>query len=385
MSSVTPRERVLAALAHREADRVPLDLGATYVTGIHHVAYGALRQHLGLAGDVEVADIRQGLALVDADVLDLLEVDAGIVKSRGPDPARWRLDVRDEGDYRVFVDEFGMGWRSPIRGGLYFDQSFHPLAGEITVKDVESYPWPDPQEAHRFLGMRERALHVREVEGRAVVVRGLTTGVFELSQWMRGTEQFFMDLLADPELAEALLDKALELKMRYWAGVFAVLGDLVDLTYDSDDYGTQRALMISPDTWRRMVKPRLAELTRLAHLHGARTFLHSCGAIRPLIPDLIEAGVDVINPVQVSAAGMDTRELKREFGRDIVFWGGGVDTQRTLPYGSTSEVRDEVRRRLDDLMPGGGFVFTPVHNIQADVPPQNLVAMWETVREHGVY
>lgn len=385
MSSVTPRERVLAALDHREADRVPLDLGSTYVTSIHHVAYSALRQHLDLAGDVEIADIRQGLALVDDDVLDALGVDAGIVKPQGPAPERWQLDIREEGEYRVFVDEFGMGWRSPIRGGLYFDQVSYPLAGEITVKDVESYPWPDPEEAHRFLGMRERALQVREVEGRAVVVRGLTTGVFELSQWMRGPEQFFMDLLAEPELAEALLDKALDLKMRYWTSVFEVLGNLVDLTYDSDDYGTQRSLIISPETWRQMIKPRVAELTKMAHAHGAKTFLHSCGAVRPLIPDLIEAGVDVINPVQVSAAGMDSRELKREFGRDIVFWGGGVDTQRTLPYGSPSDVRDEVRRRLDDLMPGGGFVFAPVHNIQADVPPQNLIAMWETVREHGVY
>jgi uroporphyrinogen decarboxylase len=385
VTSVTPRERVLAALDHREADRVPLDLGSTYVTSIHHVAYRALRNHLGLAGDVEVADIRQGLALVDEDIRDWLKVDAGIVKPQGPDPDRWRLDIRDEGEYRVFTDEFGMGWRSPSEGGLYFDQVHHPLSGDITVADVESYPWPDPQDSHRFLGMRERARQVREVEGRAVIVRGLTTGVFELSQWMRGPEQFFMDLIAEPKLAEALLDKAMELKLRYWAGVFEALGDLVDMTYDSDDYGTQQSLIISPDTWRRMIKPRLAALTKIAHDHGGKTFLHSCGAIRPLLPDLIEAGVDAINPVQVSAAGMDTHELKREFGRDIVFWGGGVDTQRTLPFGSPEDVKDEVRRRLGDLMPGGGFVFTPVHNIQADVPPQNLVAMWETVREFGTY
>ena len=385
MSSITPRERILAALDHREADRVPLDLGSTYATSIHHLAYGALRQHLDLTGEIEVADLRQGLAVVDADILDLLGVDAGIVKPDGPDPTRWRLDIREEGDYRVFTDEFGMGWRSPIRGGLYFDLVSYPLAGDVTVKDVEAYPWPDPLDPHRFLGMRERALHVREVEGRAVVVRGLTTGVFELAQWMRGPEQFFMDLIADPQLAEALLDKALDLKMRYWTGVFAALGNLVDVTYDADDYGTQQSLIISPAMWRQMIKPRLAELTKLVHSHGARTFQHSCGAIRPLIPDLIDAGVDAINPVQVSAVGMDTRDLKHDFGRDIVFWGGGVDTQRTLPYGSPSGVRDEVRRRLDDLMPGGGFVFSQVHNIQADVPPQNLMAMWEAVLEHGVY
>jgi uroporphyrinogen decarboxylase len=386
MSSISPRERLLAALDHREPDRVPFDLGSTYTTTIHHVAYTRLRRHLGLPGDGTVLDIRQGLARIDHDIRDLLGVDAAIVASNGPDPARWQLLIREIGEYREFVDEFGMTWRSPREGGLYFDLAGSPLAGDITVADIESYPWPDPREVYRFTGMRERARHVREHEQRAVVVRGLTTGVFELAQWMRGHEQFFMDMLVAPAIAEALLDKALELKLGYWEVVLAELGDLVDVTYDSDDYGTQRALITSPDTWRRMIKPRIARLNAYIHANsGARTFLHSCGAIRPIIPDLIEAGVDALNPIQVSADGMDPAAIKRDFGGDLTLWGGGVDTQHTLPAGSPAQVRDEVRRHLDALMPGGGFVFTAVHNIQADVPPENIVAMWEALREHGAY
>jgi uroporphyrinogen decarboxylase len=306
--------------------------------------------------------------------------------SSGTDPNRWVLDIHVAGDYREFTDEFGMGWQSPVSGGLYFDLVHSPLAGDISVADVEAYAWPDPTDPHRFMGLRERAAAVRDGEGRAAVFRGMTTGIFELAQWMRGPEQFFMDMLADRPVAEALLDKALEIKLEYWAGAFAVAGDLVDVTYDSDDYGTQRALIVSPETWRSLIKPRLTRLNEYIHAHSsAKVFLHSCGAIREIIPDLIEAGVDALNPIQVSATGMDSRELKRDFGSDIVFWGGGVDTQRTLPNGTPADVRDEVRRRLDDLMPGGGFVFTPVHNIQADVPPENLMAMWETVREFGIY
>ncbi len=386
MPTLSPRVRLLTALDHREPDRVPLDLGSTYVTGIHHLAYRNLRRHLGLPGDGRVMDIRLGLAHVDDDIRDQLGVDAGIVAPNPPGPSRWTLDIQDAGEYREYTDEYGLGWRAPREGALYFDMYGSPLAGDITVADVERYPWPDPTDPHRFVGMRNRALHVRDVEGRATVFRGVTTGIFELASWMRGHEQFFMDMLAEPRLAEALLEKALEIKMRYWECVFAIAGDVVDATYDSDDYGTQRAMITAPATWRALVKPRLARLNALIHSNpGTRVFMHSCGAIRPIIPDLIEVGVDALNPIQVSATGMDTGELKREFGREITFWGGGADTQQVLPYGSEQEVRDEVRRRLDDLMPGGGFVFTPVHSIQPDVPPQNLVAMWETVREHGAY
>jgi uroporphyrinogen decarboxylase len=178
----------------------------------------------------------------------------------------------------------------------------------------------------------------------------------------------------------------LEQKLTYWERALDLFGDLIDVAKEVDDLGGQNDALISPATYRRLLKPRHRELFQFIHSRShARVFLHSCGSIRRLIPDLIDAGVDILNPVQVSAANMDTRELKADFGSELTFWGGGVDTQRVLCQGSTSAVRNEVRRRLDDLMPGGGFVFATVHNVQADVPPENYMAMWETLREHGEY
>ncbi|MDH7570371.1 MAG: uroporphyrinogen decarboxylase family protein, partial [Armatimonadota bacterium] len=217
----------------------------------------------------------------------------------------------------------------------------------------------------------------------AVILGGVCAGLTEMSLWLRGFENFFADTAANKPLAEAMLDLILETKLRYWERALAEVGDLVDVVMEGDDLGMQQSLLMSPRTYRELVKPRQAQLFGFIKKQApVFTFFHTCGSVVEIIPDLIEVGVDILNPVQVSAAGMDTRVLKREFGNDIVFWGGGVDTQRILPRGSVQEVRDEVRRRLDDLAHGGGFVFATVHNIQADVPPQNILAMWETLQSY---
>ena len=208
----------------------------------------------------------------------------------------------------------------------------------------------------------------------------------EVAAWMRGYVDFYTDLGANHALVAKLLDKINGIKLAQWSRVLDEVGDCADVLMMGDDYGGQDRLLMSPKTWRKLIKPGLKEICDLLHSKSdAKVFLHCCGAIREIIPDLIEVGVDILNPIQVSAAGMDTAELKREFGKDIVFWGGGVDTQRVLWAGTPDEVRAEVRHRLDDLMPGGGFVFAATHNIQGDVPTENLVAMWETLRECGVY
>jgi uroporphyrinogen decarboxylase len=380
------RERVLAALDHREPDRVPYDFGGTFVTSSHHVAYRRLREHLGLSADVEVADVRLGLAWVDREVRDLLGADVGIVATGPPDPRSWQLEIRDVGEYRELTDEYGMGWRQPKAGGLYYDLHHSPLADVTSPAEVAAYPWPDPTDPHRFTDLRADCERVVLEEGRASACKGIIPGTLEVSLWMRGFERFFMDLVEDPRLAGAILDKALEVKLRYWEAVFEHLGDLLDVVYDADDYGSQQAPLIAPDTWRRMIKPRIAELYAFVHANSrARVFLHSDGAIKSLIPDLIEAGVDALNPVQFTAAGMDLAELKREFGRDITFWGGGVDTQGVLPRGTPEQVREQVLRNVELLMPGGGYIFATVHNIQADVPPENIVAMVSALREAGLY
>jgi uroporphyrinogen decarboxylase len=384
--SMDGRDRVLTTLDHREPDRVPFDLGSTIVTGIHVGAYEPLRSALGLPPSTpRILDRIQHLAVVDDDVRDALGVDTGGAYPGGPVRSHAREGAAD--GYALYWDDFGLGYRMPLEGGLYHDLFEHPLAGDdVTAADIASHPGPDPQDPGRVAGMRETCLRIRDEEHRAVCVWGFGGGVLETASWLRGLERFFLDLAADPDLACALMDRVLEWKLAYYERVMDEIGDLVDVFFEGDDLGTQQSLLISPETYRRYVKPRQAEIFRTIHERSAaKVALHSCGAVRPLIPDFIEIGVDVLNPVQVSAFGMDPAALKREFGSELVFWGGGVDTQRVLGFGTPGEVRDEVRRRLDDLMPGGGFVFATVHNIQANVPPENVLAMREALREHGAY
>lgn len=379
------RERVLASLNHREPDRVPFDLGSTVVTGISVTAYRGLRKALGLSElEPTVVDMTQQIALVDEDVMVRLGVDAQGVSPRSS--ATFEIEVKDGGDHTYFHDEFGTGWMMPKVGGFYYDMYEFPLSGDgITAADVRSHAWPDPLDPRRFAGLRNAAQAVRD-SGRAVVVGSMSAGILEVFAWTRGFLDYFADLASDQALAEAFLEKTLEIQMAYWGRMIDEIGDLIDVAATADDFSGQQGLLFSPDTYRRLVKPRHARLFDLIHTRSnAKVFFHSCGSVRTAIPDLIDAGVDILNPVQVSARGMDSAELKREYGRELVFWGGGVDTQHVLGGGTPQEVRDEVRRRVTDLMPDGGFVFNTVHNIQANVPPENVIAMWETLQEVGVY
>jgi uroporphyrinogen decarboxylase len=274
----------------------------------------------------------------------------------------------------------------PKDGGMYYDMFDHPLAGDITEEAIARLRSPDPRDPGRFMGMRDAARHIAEEEKRAVVVTQMTAGTTEIAAWTRGYEDFYVDLAINHQLIGKLLDKVNEVKATYWERALEEVGEYADVMMLGDDFAGQDRLLMSPQTWRKLIKPRLKELFDLLHAKSeAKLFLHACGSVREVIPDLIEIGLDILNPIQVSAAGMDSAELKREYGKDLVFWGGGVDTQRVFPHGTPEEVRAEVRRRLDDLMPGGGFVFNPVHNIQGDVPTANLMVMWETLREYGVY
>jgi uroporphyrinogen decarboxylase len=375
----TGRDRIRAALAHRETDWLPFDLGGTRVTGIHVNAYRRLRPALGLVPrEPRVADLTQQLAEVEPDVLDAMGGDVRNVAPRGP--STYRREYREDGTHRWFVDEWGVGRRIPLRGGLYFDAFAPPLAGEPDDATIDSFAWPDPADPDRYEGMADEARRYAD-EGRAVhvgsICGGLTEGLFK----MRGFEDGYVDLAADPARARRVMEKILEIKVAYWERLLPQLGDAVDIVGEADDLGGQARPLFAPATYRALVKPLHRELFEALHARtGAKVFFHTCGAVRELIPDLIEIGVDILNPVQVSAAGMDTAELKRDFGRDLAFWGGGVDTQRVLGRGTPDEVRAEVRRRIADLAPGGGFVFAAVHNIQPDVPPENILAMRDEVR-----
>ena len=380
------RERVLAALNHKEADRVPFDMGGTVITGINVHAYCALRDRLGLPKvEPKIIDIIQQIARVDDDMMDRLGVDVKNVSPRSS--ATFQIQAQDAGEYTVFQDEWGIGWRMPKKGGWYYDMYRHPLSGSaVTGADTDRFPWPDPLDPARFTGIGEAARKIIREEGRAVIMGSMSAGIMEMHAWMRGFEDAFSDLANNPDLACRIMDRVLEMKVAYWGRALEILGDSVDVVQEADDFAGQTGLLLSPATYRRLAKPRHKRLFDFIHSRTkAKIFFHSCGSVRKVIPDLIEAGVDILNPVQVSATGMDSAELKREYGKDLVFWGGGVDTQRVLGGGTPQEVREEVRRRVTDLKPGGGFVFNTVHNIQGNVPAENLVAMWEAFREHGVY
>jgi uroporphyrinogen decarboxylase len=375
------------ALNHQEADRVPCDLGGTVMSSLNVVAYRNLRAHLGLPEvNIRVADTVQQLVYVDDDVRDQFGVDVRGINP-GSSAATSRIVIQeDQPNYRYFTDEWGIGWRMPKDGGLYFDVCRHPLRGDLTPTDLDRYPWPDPVDPARFVGMREQVRKAVEEEGRAVIVGGLCAGFVEMAGWMRGYEDYLIDFAANTDFLEAFFDKILELKMAYWERMLAEVGDLISAVLESDDMGSQTDLLFSPRMYRKYVKPRHTQLySFIKSKTRGKVFLHSCGAIRKVLPDLIEAGVDILNPVQVSAAGMDSAELKRDFGKDLTFWGGGVDTQRILGGGTVQEVRDEVHRRIDDLAPGGGFIFATVHAVQGNVPPANVLAVWDALREFGHY
>ena len=379
------RERVLQTLNHKEPDRVPLDIGATFVTGIHRNAIIRWRQALKLpAKEVRLLEMIQQIAWVEDDMVEALGIDAKPLTAGGS--LTFQLELRDRGDETYFYDEWGIGWRMPKGHGLYYDMFHHPLAGNITIENIDRSPAPDPTNPARFEGMSERARKIAQVEKRAVVANQMTAGISEIAAWTRGYKDYYMDLAANEVSSGRLLDKVAEVKMVYWERALVELGENVDVLMLGDDFAGQKTLLMSPKMWRKMIKPRYKVLLDFLHNRTqAKIFLHSCGSVREIIPDLIDIGFDILNPIQVSAAGMDTNELKREYGKDLVFWGGGVDTQEVLPHGTPDQVHDEVRRRLEDLMPGGGFVFSVVHNIQPDVPTENLMAMFKALCKYGRY
>jgi uroporphyrinogen decarboxylase len=383
----TSRKRVETTLNHHEPDRIPYDLGGSILTGIHEKAYRRLRRHLNLPEvEIPIEDPIQGLARVHEDVKSKLEVD---VYGLNPGPASgWVARRWSEDGYDKLVDEWGIEWWKPLDGGLYFDMRRHPLADIESVHDLEQYKFPDPLSPGRYTRLAEDADQLMNQRQVAYILGRNAPGIFEVALWVRGFEAFYCDMIANPPLAEALMDIVCENKMKYWQRALELVGENVIMISEADDLAGQDCLLISPELYRKMIKPRHTRLFNFIK-KNARTdvkiFYHCCGDIAPLIPDLIESGIDILNPVQVSAPHMDTSELKRLYGKDLTFYGGGVDTQRVLPFGTPDEVRDEVCRRIDDLAPGGGFVFNTVHNIQADVPPENIMAMREALAEYGAY
>lgn len=378
-------QRVIDALEHREPDQIPFDLGAAAVTGINISALRNLKKYLGVESESIVQDEITQLADFDPLMAGLFKTDVGRVSPRSPAFAPLRKSPWKEGQYSRLIDEFGIGWQMPVEGGLYYDQYLHPLSNAETIQDIENYPWPDPLDPERFVGIHEQVDRVIDIEQKACFVERMSSGMWEHAMWMTGYEKFFMDMLGNEKLIEALMEKILELKMKYWGRVLEIVGKRTVIISCADDLGTQDSLLISLDLYKKMIWPyhcRLFRFIKESAKGKAFIFFHNDGAIMETIPLLIEAGVDILNPFQVNCRGMDTAKFKQDFGSQITIWGGSCDSQYVLPKGTAREVRNETKRRIEDLAPGGGFVFAPVHVIQGDVPPENIMAWWDTLNEY---
>ena len=378
-ATMTHRERVLAALSHREPDRVPVDLGGTVDTSIHVLAHEQLKRHLGIATTTEPRIIHRMMQVAEVDeaILQHFDVDTRCVCAGQPDHSLSR-----EIDEHTYQDEWGVVRRKPS-GGYWYDQERGPLAGEITIANIVNYPWPDPHDPGRVRGILPRIEHLRCTTDCALVLQ-LPSAFVHVSQYLRGFEDWFVDTARDQRLIGTLFDAVLEVNMATAGEILKVAGHLVDVVMTADDIGDQNGPMVSPQVYRKLFKPRhRAYFQSIRDRTPAPILFHSCGSLYKLMEDLIEIGVQAVTPVQVNAGDMETGRLKREFGDRVAFW-GAVDTQHVLPFGTVEDVRFEVHRRIQDLAPGGGYILSAVHNIQPEVPPENICAMFEAAQTFGV-
>ena len=377
MSTINSRKRVLMSLDHQEPDRVPLDLGGINNTSMHLKIETALKQRLGFeGGEPEIRAVNQQVTVADERILEHFGVDTRTIYFEEDRP--W-LQVDEE----VFEDQWGLLYKLNPDGN-YYNFCGHPLSEAKTVKDIEAYQFPDPRAEVRVEGLVERA---ESYKGEyCLIMEGMREPVFGTSSWLRGHTQFYMDMVANKSMVNTLLDRMLEHYIELNDFLLERLGPYLDVVKVGDDLGTQNNLIISPAMYREFIKPRQKALyEHIKKKGGCKVLLHSCGAIRDIIPDLIEIGVDALNPVQTTAQGMDPAGLKREFGKDITFWGGGIDTQHILPFGSPEEVKQEVRKNLEIFKPGGGYVFAQIHNLMPEVPLDNIFAMYEAYGENAAY
>jgi uroporphyrinogen decarboxylase len=411
--TMSSRERVLASIRHQEPDRVPVDLGATPSSGISTIAYYNLKNYLGIStGHTRVYDVVQQLALPEDEILDRYGVDVLDVGRT--------FNTRDE-DWYDFTLPQGISvqfpaWFQPVRqangawdafapdgtriatmplGATFFDQTCFPYLdgypadykqlpaamAKVHWSDLVHSPWDHAAEPDFWQQLRGKAIELRRNSDRAlVIVAGCN--LFEWGTFLRRMDNFLMDLVLNPAEVERLLDALMEQHLATLEKVCRAVGDVVDILRFGDDLGMDTGPFMSPEIYRKLFKPRHMVLCDYVKKHSRmHTFLHSCGSIYKLLPDLIEAGYDIINPVQINVRDMEPERLKKEFGGDITFWGGGADTRHVLNHSQPSEVKDHVKRLLDIFAPGGGFVFNTVHNILPDVPPQNVVAMYEAIHE----
>jgi uroporphyrinogen decarboxylase len=314
--------------------------------------------------------------VADEKLLQHLGVDFRWLRVR-PADERPSIDISPDS----YADEWGVVWR--------FLEHNYNLAGsplsDATIEDLDTCDWPDPSDPGRTRGLAEQARHLYENTDYVIAADAIKGGLFTTALWLRGYEQVFMDLAVSPEFAEALLDRVLDVYKALWSEYLNAVGPYVQLVYWTDDFGAQDNMMVSAKMFRQYFKHRLKEI--IDHIKGmtdAKLMLHSDGAIAPIIGDLVEIGVDILNPIQTSAMGMDTKVLKEKFGGQVCFH-GAIDVQKMLPLATPEEVRRDVVKRIHDLGRGGGYILAPSHNLGHDIPPENILSMFQAAQDYGQY
>jgi len=362
------RERVITALNHKQPDKTPISLGSTIVDGLTSRAKDALEDYLGLPRTKYLITHKpMGTVETPKNLIERYELDFVTVRLKAPwnNPAH----INPDGSY---YDDYGC---LMVPCEYYFDNMNRPLEGELEIEDIlKKATWPDAYAPGRTDGLKMEAKALA-ASGKAVVADIMCGGPFEQALWLRGWEDFLCDLYTDPKLAEALLDKITEVDIGLWDVFLSEVGEHVDVVCQGDDLGMQDRSIISPEMYRKYIKKyhkRMYDFIKTKT--KAKIFHHSCGSVHELLPDMIEAGIDILNPVQIRAANMEPERLKKDFGDSLTFW-GGLDTQHMLPFGSVEEVEAQARHLIDVLGDGGGYVFAPGHNVQALVPPKNIDAM----------
>ena len=401
------RERVRMVFEHKEPDRVPIAFGSVPPSSVSAIAYNKLCSYLNLPCDCKIMDVLQQVVHVDKNIRDRFHVD---LKGIFPRVGKWRDEKLRDGTFCQVPD----AWR-PVTlpdgskivydgdikvfkmppDGYYFDHIYWPLQ-KATIEDLDDFVWPAPFSFYKLPdvnnldiylnGLEEEAKYWYENSEYALV--GIFGGsIYEAATGLMGYERFFTDIIANRKFVEKLYDKIVAANIEYAKRYLDLVGDYIDIIMvGGEDIGAQDRLEINPDLYREMIKPRQAKLWEFIKKNSkAYILVHSCGAISEIIEDYIEIGVDAINPVQVSGANMDSKTLKEKYGDRITFWGGGCDTQRVLPFGSPEEVEAEVKNRIQDFAPNGGFIFDQVHNIQPITSPENIVTMFDSAYKFGKY
>ena len=383
--TMTSRERVLTAINHEQPDRMPLVVGVNNATGIKMRPYKGIKDIAGIqAPDNYIYDWPElGTAEIDEETMFRLHSDVRGVLDLEPESVRKRNRERDP--HSDCIDSWGSG-QMEITPGNWFP-GIHPLAEARSIEDLESYQgWPDMSDPSRIAHVRETARRLAEENQFAIMATPWLLFPFERAHAMQGMEPYLLNMAMDPDFARAMLEKIADHCKQLMGHFLEELGDNVDIIKIGDDLGTQNSLMISPKMYRDILKPIHADFINFIKSRSkAKILFHSCGDVAPLIGDFIDIGVDILNPIQTSTGSIsDLPSLKKRFGKNMVFC-GGIDSHRILPFGSVEEVRQEVRRVMQALGPGGGCMIGAVHTVMNDVPPENILAMVDAVEEFGHY